>query len=173
MAYGYVKPSSVHTPATGQTAPATWGTAVNNALSWIAPSMAIVRRAAVQSVGDSTDNLISFDTEDIDDEGYFSSDNPTIISLPRPGCYLFDVEATFEADSDGIRLAQLLRNGAVDASVYFPSVDGVVQTNVRFPFMTAQRDTTDEYTLNVWHNAGNALDVVARVGITLLQERST
>lgn len=173
MGYKYVKPSTTHTPSIGGTAPATWGTAVNNASDWLAPSMALLRRAAVQSVGDSSDNIISFDTEDIDDEGYFSSDTPTRITFPRTGTYLFDIEVQFASDADGVRLVQLNRSGgAADMGFYFPAINGAV-TSVRFPFMTAQRDTTDYYEVNVWQNAGNALDVTARVGVALLQERST
>lgn len=173
MPYGYVKPSTVHTPAAGTIAPTTWGTSVNNALSWLAPAMAIIRRAAVQSVGDSTDNLISFDTEDIDDSGFFTTDDPTKITLPRTGMYLFDVEVQFASDADGLRQVALKRSGGSnDFQMIFPATSGAV-TVVKFPFMTAQRDTTDYYEVNVYHNAGGALDVTSRVGVTLLQERSS
>lgn len=169
MPYGYVKPSTVHTPAIGATAPATWGTSVNNALSWLAPAMAIIRRAAVQSVGDSTDNLISFDTEDIDDAAFFTTDDPTKITFPRTGAYLLDVEVDFASDADGYRVVSLLRSGgAADITVNAPPVNGA-QTTMRFPFITGQRDTTDYYEINVWHNAGAALNVTSRIGVALLR----
>jgi len=173
MAYGYVKPSTIHTPVSGQIAPTSWGTAVNTALGWLAPASAIIRRAAAQSVGDSTDNLISFDTEDIDDAGFFTTDDPTKITFPRAGMYLLDIEVQFATDADGVRLVQLNRSGgAADFGLYQNAINGGI-TTVKFQFITGQRDTTDYYEVNAWHNAGGALNLTARAAVSLIQERST
>ena len=172
MAYIYVKPSTVHVPASGGTAPAAWGTAVNTALSVLAPSVAILRRAAAQSVNDSSAAQISFDTEDIDDSGFWAAGSPTRIAFPVKGIYLIDVEVQFASDADGIRQAALKRSGGSnDFNMVAPAINGVA-TVVKYPFITAERAITDYYELEVIHNAGGALNVTARVAITLLQERS-
>jgi hypothetical protein len=172
MAYTYVKPSSIHNPATGTAAPATWGDGVNASLDLLAPNACVVRRAAVQSVNDSSATLITFDTEDIDDNGFYAAGSPTKITLPRKGIYLFDVRVQFASDADGYRVVTMPRGGgAADITVNVPPTNGA-ESVVSFPFMTGERSAGDYYEFNVWHNAGGALNITARVAVSLIQDRT-
>jgi len=172
MAYTYVKPSSIHNPATGTAAPATWGDGVNASLDLLAPNACLVRRAAAQSINDSSATLITFDTEDIDDNGFYAAGSPTKITLPRKGIYLFDVEIQFASDADGYRVVTMPRGGgAADLTVNIPPVNGAI-TVVKFPFITGERTAADYYEFSLWHNAGGALNITARVGVSLLQDRT-
>ena len=172
MAYTYVKPSSIHNPATGTAAPATWGDGVNASLDLLAPNACLVRRAANQSVNDSSTTNISFDTEDIDDNSFYAAGSPTKITLPRKGIYLFDVFVQFASDADGIRLVTLPRGGgAADRGMYMAAINGG-DTSVIISFLTAERAAGDYYEVAVWHNAGGALNITARVAVSLLQDRT-
>ena len=153
-------------------APATWGDGVNASLDLLAPNACVVRRAAVQSVNDSSATTVTFDTEDIDDNGFYAAGSPTKITLPRKGIYIFDVEIQFASDADGYRRVTMPRSGgADDVSVNVPPVNGAI-TVVRFPFITGERSAGDYYEISVWHSAGGALNITARVGVSLLQDRT-
>jgi hypothetical protein len=172
MAYTYVKPSSIHDPVTGTVAPATWGDGVNVALDLLAPNACLVRRAAVQSINDSATTTITFDTEDIDDNSFYAAGTPTRITFPRKGIYLIDVSVQFAADADGVRLVTMPRGGgASDRGQYSPAINGY-ETDVAFSFLTTERAAGDYYEFAVWHNAGGALDITARVAISLIQDRT-
>lgn len=46
-----------------------------------------VRRVATQSIPNATDTAISWDTEDIDDNAYYTAGNPTRLTVPATGWY--------------------------------------------------------------------------------------
>ena len=133
----------------------------------------LVRRAAVQSINDSATTAISFDTQDIDDENYIDiAGNPTRITLPRKGIYLFDILVQFASDADGNRLVTMPRSGGgSDRGQYMPAISGA-ETDVAFSYITAERAAGDYYEISAWHNAGAALNITARVAVTLLCDRT-
>ena len=172
MAYTYVKPSTLHDPTPGGTAPTTWGDVLNAATNLLAPNSCVVRRVAVQSINTSSLTTISFDTEDLDDNGFYTAGSPTRITLPRKGIYLIEAAAVFASNATGYRYTDLPRSGgSTERTVFLTALNGV-STVVFSVFVTAERNVGDYYEYAAWQNSGGALDVTARISVTLLQDRT-
>jgi len=135
--------------------------------------LGLVRRAAAQSINNSSETLITFDTQDVDDEGYIDiAGGATKITLPRDGNYLFDVEVQFASHATGYRYVNMPRSGgASDFQMNFPAINGAI-TVVKFPFITGNRTAGQYYEFNVWQNSTGALNITARVAVTLLCDRT-
>lgn len=74
-----------------------------------------VRLASFQAIVNSgAGEIISWDTEDYDDNEFFSSSDPTKISIKSTGYYLIIAEILFASNATGIRTLSLLVNGSVD-----------------------------------------------------------
>jgi len=133
----------------------------------------IARCNVAQSVNDSSLDAVSFLVQDVDDENYIDiAGGPTKITLPRDGNYMFDVEVQFESHATGHRSVGMYRSGGgADFTMIMPAINGAI-TLVKFPFITANRTAGDYYEFKAWQNSGGALDITARVAVTLLCDRT-
>jgi hypothetical protein len=166
----YVAPS---TRATGYVVLATdWNVIVNDILA-TRQIVGMMRRAAAQSINDSSSTAISFDTQDIDDENYIDVGGaPTRLTFPRKGIYLLDVEVQFASNATGYRVLTMPRSGgASDFTMNIMPVNGAI-TVLKFPLMTGERAAGDYYEFKVWQNSTGALNITARVGVSMLQDRT-
>jgi hypothetical protein len=84
-----------------------------------------LRKSGDQSISNNTNTAITFDTEDIDTDGFHSNvTNTSRVTIPtgKGGKYLVTLQTRFEANSTGRRLGQLYKNGAIDTTFQFESV---------------------------------------------------
>jgi hypothetical protein len=135
-----------------------------------------VRRAANQSISDSTDTSVSFDTETFDYGGWYTSGTKVIVpSGAIPSGYTtiavrVDAAAKFASNGTGKRRIQVFKNGSLVAgsSWTIGALSGDV-TDVQLP-ATFTVVAADEITLIVYQTSGGALNIseatltVVRIG---------
>lgn len=64
-----------------------------------------------QSFGNGAVVAVTFDTETVDTDGYHSAGNPTRITVPKAGKYLFTANLSFPTNATGNRYLWLAKNG--------------------------------------------------------------
>lgn len=122
-----------------------------------------VTRQANQSISNSSDTNISFDTENMDYGGWWSSG--TAVTVPAgaiPAGYTsiwVDVVgmAKFATDSSGKRSLTLLKNGTSFGSWKVSAIDDD-NTTIIVPD-GCEVEAGDTIALQVWQNSGGALNV--------------
>lgn len=73
---------------------------------------AVVTRAAVQSVATGTPTALSFDTEVIDDNAFFSGGDPTKLTAPSTGWYVIGCYANRAGSNSALTILEARLNGA-------------------------------------------------------------
>lgn len=123
-----------------------------------------IRRAATQSISNSTDTDISFDTELQDFGGWWSSGTTaTTPSAAIPsgaseiGALVFAM-VKFATDGDGKRKVTVLKNGSAVDLWKVQALDDD-NTTVIFPPQFTTTEAADTWKLQVWQNSGGALNV--------------
>jgi len=127
-------------------------------------SGARIFRSTAQSIPKDTYTAISFDTVQVDTDGYFSVVNPTRLTIPRGGYYLFGGRMSYAVNNTGLREVVLARNGdglgyGVDSRVAVTSA----LTKITIAFLN-ELNTDDYLELLAWQNSGDALDIYTGTG---------
>lgn len=122
---GYTDPQTIHNPATGGVAPASWGDIVRDDLQHLAdPPRGSISHSTTQNVATGTTWVVlSADTEAVDTDGAHSTvtDNSRV-TIQTPGDYLFEVVARFEANATGDRQLEFIKNGTTSiAGIALPA----------------------------------------------------
>ena len=119
--------------------------------------LTIVQRAAAQSIADSAQATITWDTEVVDVDGMFNSPS-TNLTVQRPGVYAIQFEPLFVANGNGaIRSGHIAINGTwVSSANNAPS--GTDPTALNMSAIVAL-NTGDVVTGMVFQNSGGALNV--------------
>lgn len=99
-----------------QEAPGSWGAGT--------VSGCIVTRAALQTFN-TTAAAVSWDTEVLDTEGYFSSLNPTRIVIPASGWYTVIGTVNQNTDADDAQVLAWRKNGAAEVNTQHKSRIGI------------------------------------------------
>lgn len=117
----YSDPNSTHTPSTGTSPPAAWGTVVRSDIVWLAGDptsgkpMCRVYNSAALSIATATFTALTFDSERYDVGGCHSTaSNTGRLTAPSGGggVYHITAHATFAANATGIRELRIRLNGA-------------------------------------------------------------
>jgi len=135
--------------------------------SWATPAAPAfvgcqLRKSADQLISNNTDTATTFDTEDIDTDGFHSNaTNTSRITIPagKSGKYLVIMQTRFEANSTGRRLGKLFKNGSIDSTFQFeavPSSTGAVTMGNSF-FMNLV--ATDYIEIFSFQNSGGSLNI--------------
>jgi hypothetical protein len=120
-------------------------------------------RTAATSIADSTNTAISWTTERQDIGGWYSSGTNIVVpagAIPSGSTTIaIKVEARtiFASDADGYRRIRLLKNGTPFRSPSTAAVNG--DTTDHFAQGVEYVVAADVITVEVYHNAGAALDV--------------
>jgi hypothetical protein len=101
-------------------------------LKWAAgPTPAFVgcqlSKSADQSISNATFTALTFDTEDIDTDGFHSTvSNTSRITIPsgRAGKYFVTVQSRFESSAIGRRIAAVYKNGTLMSTFQFETPPG-------------------------------------------------
>lgn len=121
---------------------------------------ALVYRSTTQSIATATDVRISFNTEVFDTGSFWLIGSPTRLTVPTDGTYLVLGQATFVANTTGIRLVSIWLNGS---RVSRSSQEGG-GTSIRKSLFTSkilQLSASDYLELNVHQTSGGNLNINA------------
>jgi len=172
----YTDPTTVHVPAAGDIAPASWGTVVNTNLNWLHDvPVCCLKKTGVQSVNDSSDTLVTWESEEYDPEGMFTStDSTTRITVPYTGAYLVVANMLFAADADGFRYVRIYLNGVIKAQEFQPG-NGTggnhFGTTVIYPATAGQYfEVSVEHSAGAALNIGGASNYQSNFSVTLIRE---
>lgn len=127
---------------------------------------AYIKRAASQSIANTTYDDVEFDTETANPDSLWSSGDTTKITLNRDGLWLIVSNTIWDADTDGYRLHELHLNDTtvIARSSNYP---GFGAGSVVFLGELSDGDYVES---RVWHSAGNALNLTANIGVYFLCE---
>ena len=121
-----------------------------------------LRKSADQSISNNTDTATTFDTEDIDTDGFHSNvTNTSRITIPagKGGKYLVTMQTRFEANATGRRLGKLYKNGSIDSTFQFetpPMSSGATTMGNSF-FMSLS--ATDYIEIFSFQTSGGSLNI--------------
>ena len=119
----------------------------------------LLTRSAAQEIPDSTETLLSFDTETHDTNDFYDSASPTQIVVPVGLNVVYHISASVQwaADATGIRWIGINAGGYERTRTTDPAVGGNSMTqNVSTTFHLEEEDIV---TLTVYQSSGGALDV--------------
>jgi len=117
----YVDPNTVHNPATGTVAPASWGDTIRDDLEFfIDPPACSVKHSTTQSIATATAVALACDTEDFDNNAMHSNvTNNSRITIVTAGRYEFATTLRYAFNATGSRLARFQVNGGTVYEVMF------------------------------------------------------
>ena len=140
----------------------------------VRPDTGIARRAATQSIPNTTKTVVTLDTEDDDTANFFDiAGNPTRLSFPYSGIFLVTSTADFASNSTGRRELSVEPNGggAGDIGTNLNAVSGS-NTQLHATQITIKTGS-DYYELYVTQNSGGALNLsAAKISIATLRDDS-
>jgi hypothetical protein len=131
---------------------------------------ASVSSTASETIPNTTQQVLTFNTENRDEGGLYSAGAPDRLTAPIAGKYLIIATVTWEAGTVGHRQLQLNVNGSVMILAWTlgaPSADstyGLTQTVEK----VYQLNAGDYVQAKAWQNSGGSSAVVAYNGLTVL-----
>lgn len=127
--------------------------------------------SSAQSVPSSTVTAIALNAEDYDtDSMHDVSTNNSRITCKTAGLYAISAQVEFASNATGVRQIFVSKNGTQAASLIFPNMGSVTNTQINASFPPISLSVNDYIELNVWQNSGGSLNVsparlaVVRVG---------
>jgi len=129
------------------------------------PPMAIVRRVATQSINNNSFTDVSFDTEDVDNDGLVNLGTfPTRVTLAHDGYYVVMFGVTWGSNGTGVRAQAATLNATEISGTGFeiPAFTGNPRHGGGNGFIGV---TGDIVRLNVFQNSGGALTITARMTV--------
>jgi len=138
-------------------------------LKWATAGTALVGCQAYnstsQSISNSTDTAVTFNSENFDTDGFHSTvSNTDRMTIPsgKAGKYLIIGYASWTNNATGYRQAQLLKNGSQLFSGYFDiASSGSTVATANNPVMVADLAVGDYITMQVNQSSGGALNIGA------------
>lgn len=142
-------------------------TAVDGKIKWATPSSgstfvgcSIRKTATTTSISNATYTAFTCDTEDYDTDGFHdNSTNNSRITIPsgKGGYYQISGKIAFAANSSGIRVAGIYKNGSLVGGFTTPSISG---SSINYPFLVTMNLAVGDYVeLYVYQDSGGALNL--------------
>lgn len=168
----YADLNTIHNPATGTVAPASWGDQVRDNLEFlIDPPACSVYASSAQSIANATFVSLTADSEYFDNDSMHSTvTNTSRITVQTAGRYLLSATIAYTAGT-GRRFSQFLVNGATGydgdgrPAIGGGSDDKIVMTR---SLVLAASDYVE---VQANQNTGGALDVTLREFVALFMTR--
>lgn len=150
---GYVDPNTIHNPATGTVAPASWGDTVRDDLEFLVdrPGCAVYN-STTQNVSTSSNTTLTADSELYDlDSMHSTVTNTSRITATTAGKYRIGALVEWDSDATGRREVYLLVNGStVHTLTIGNAVAGMTQNGTKILTLSAG----DYVEVRVWQNSG-------------------
>jgi hypothetical protein len=154
----YVPIESIHNPATGTVAPATWGDQIHSNLEFlIDPPGCSVFDSGTQSIADLTQTAMLADSENFDNDAMHSTvTNTSRITCQTAGRYLLTANVSFVANATGRREVRFRVNGStiINGILYTSHGTDIWRGSV---CRTVVLNATDYVECMVHQNSGAAL----------------
>jgi hypothetical protein len=111
----YVDLNTIHNPATGTVAPATWGDQTRDNLEFlIDPPACSVFHSGTQSLVSGAATIMEADSENFDNDAMHSNvTNNSRITIQTAGRYLLYARSNFASNATGVRETRFQKNGAL------------------------------------------------------------
>lgn len=158
----YVDLNTIHNPATGTVAPASWGDQVrDNDEFLIDPPAVSIKESTAQSITNVTDTALTSDEENYDNNGMHSTvSNTTRLTAQTAGRYLVWGQVQWAGNTGGFYRQMFFRvNGTTQYLVSLSPAIGDVSVGLQQSgSRTIVLAVTDYVELMVRHNAGGALN---------------
>lgn len=154
----YVDIQSLHNPATGNVAPASWGDQIRDNLEFlISPPSCKVNHSTTQNVSHNTDTVLLANSESWDTDSMHSTSSSTSrITINTAGKYLFIATAEFGADATGMRRLRFKVNGSATQAFFAAAVTG--STGARGSGSTMRNFSVGDYIeVEAHQNSGSTL----------------
>lgn len=117
-------------------------------------------RLATQSINNTTDTVISWDSEKYDPQGMYAGGSPTRITIPQTGLYEIKVHIQLASNTTGYRASRFLINGSVTSPAVVSHVSVPASGNAQIYYNFVWSLTATNYVeFDVWQNSGGALAV--------------
>jgi hypothetical protein len=135
--------------------------------SWATPASgasfvgAKVTRSTAQSMANDTWTVISFDTEEFDTDGYYTSGSPTRFTIPsgKGGKYLVTATGFFNNSStSGSRLTKITKNGSEYSPGYGTWMSAATTRTHALLNTVVALVATDYIEFNMYQNSGGSLN---------------
>lgn len=155
---GYVDPATIHNPATGNVAPASWGDQLRENDEWFAePSSCRVYHSTTQNLSTSTFTALNANSEQWDSASMHSTSSQTSrITVPVAGKYLFVARIEFGVDATNTRYGRFLINGSTTEP--FDAKPAMTGVGVRCSGSTVQSLAAGGYVeVQAWQNSGSTI----------------
>jgi len=121
-----------------------------------------VKRTTDQTIATGTYTYVSFDSTNFDTSNFFSSSNPTYITIPSDGLYEIKGLVVFAANTTGVRKGNILIESSstyVVSSVNY-TASGTGANGVSFPVSsTTKLLTGDKVYLQLYQDSGSSIVV--------------
>ena len=151
-----------HVPATGNVAPAAWGTQIRlNFEFLIDPPVCKVSNSAAQSVANNTLAILTANTETEDNDGMHSTvTNTSRLTAQTAGRFLFGTVVEFAANLASYNQVDFLKNGATGLpGTRLPPVTTSSHPTALVLYTLERMSVGDYVETRVRHTAGSALNV--------------
>lgn len=158
----YVDLNTIHNPATGTIAPATWGDQVrDNDEFLIDPPVCSAFHNTTQVIATSTFTTLNANSENFDNDAMHSTvTNTSRITATTAGRYLIAITLAYQANTTGSRVIAWRLNGAGTdfQRAAVPAATAGVETvlSTLFPVVLAASDFIE---VRAWQNSGGNLNV--------------
>lgn len=158
----YVDPQSIHNPATGNVAPATWGDTIRDDLEFlIDPPAVSIFNSTAQTCTTAVDTVLTADSENYDNNAMHSTvTNTSRITCVTAGRYLFTCTVRFAGNATGYRIVRWFLNGTTQIRA---GGQQAITTGPQDTVISASRTFTlavnDFYEIQVLQNSGGNLGV--------------
>lgn len=135
--------------------------------SYVTPPPSALVSVSSQSVADSSDTTMSFNTETKDTNSIWTDSSPTKLICKTAGLYKIFGSVHPASDADGIRKVSIEHSSAGTlADVILSNASIVVDNSPNIPIeISAYLEIDDELTLHFYHTAGSSLNVDATFGM--------
>ena len=129
-----------------------------------------VYKSGNQSINNSTDTALTWDTEDFDTDSFHStSTNTSRFTIPsgKAGKYLLSGTLWWEANANGLRAIKMYKNGSlIHQTVLLSGTNDGTGTPVSFVFDLAVADYLEVF---VRQSSGGALNALGGIQLTRMQ----
>jgi len=165
MATAYTEPNTVLNPSTGNVLTAAWCDVIRDDLDAIYnPPIGHVYKSAVQSIGDASDTVFTFDSEYEDTDTLHSTvTNTGRFTATKAGWYEVRFNVSWASNSTGRRRVGLRKNGS--ALIYVSQNADSGGTTNQGQSWGVDLAATDYVDLIGYQNSGGALDATVQFQI--------
>jgi hypothetical protein len=156
----YVDLNTIHNPATGTVAPATWGDQVRDNLEFlIDPPACSVFNSAAQSLVDGVATVLNANSENFDNNAMHSTvTNNSRITIQTAGRYLLLARVDFAGNASGVREIRFNLNGSLLAVGFTGAPAGTAVTR-SVPSISAVASVSDYFEIVGNQTSGGNLNV--------------